>query len=141
MRWIAVGTCLLVLGFGLFSWSTAEAQNNTPATNTQTNTPANNTAPGNQVRDRQKGVLDFKPPVKDNFPQLFSRFINIMLALIAFVATIFIVVGGFQLAFSQGKAEAATAGKKTITWAVAGLIIALLAFAIVNIVDRLIFPK
>jgi uncharacterized membrane protein YjfL (UPF0719 family) len=39
---------------------------------------------------------------------------------------------------SQGNEEAVSAAKKTITWAVIGLVIALLSFSIVAIVQNLL---
>jgi len=133
---------VLMLGLGS-SILTAQAINgNTPQTNqtsptNQTNTPQ--TQAGEPV-DLNKGLIDFNQPVQGNFGTLLNRVINVLLGLIAGVSVIFIIIGGFRLAFSQGKTEAVTAGKKTITWAIAGLVVALLAFAIVRIVERIVYP-
>ncbi len=105
------------------------------------NTPPGNTAPVNtKPADLHKPIVPLDQPVKDNFIQLITRFVNLMIGLVAGLAVIFIIVGGFQLAFSRGSAEAVTTGKKTITWAIIGLVVALMAFAIVNIVERIVFP-
>lgn len=60
------------------------------------------------------------------------------LGVIAAWAVAFIVIGGFKMVISQGNEEAVTSGKKTITWAVLGLLVALLSFSIIIIVQNLI---
>lgn len=62
--------------------------------------------------------------------------INIAFALIGIVAVIVIILGGINYATSQGDASKITKGKKMLITGIVGLIIALLAFAIVNFVLR-----
>ncbi|MCF7844548.1 MAG: pilin [Kiritimatiellales bacterium] len=59
--------------------------------------------------------------------------INI-LGLMALVAVIVIVIAGVRLVISQGEQEAVEKSKKTILYAVVGLIIILLAQAIVSFI-------
>ncbi len=58
--------------------------------------------------------------------------------IIAIVSVGFIVLGGAELVVSAGNTEAVEKGKKTITWAIIGLIVALMSFSIVAIVENLI---
>lgn len=132
-----IGMALLLFG----TWLTpAQALNTTPAANNgqpgNTNTAGANS---NQPADHPKPILEFNKPINNTVSGLLQRAINILLGLIASVSVIFIMIGGFRLAFSQGKTEAIEAGKKTITWAIAGLVIALLAFAIVRIVLNILY--
>lgn len=60
--------------------------------------------------------------------------INVALGLIGFVAVVMIIFGGFQYITSSGDAAKVTKAKNTIMYGVIGLVIALLAFAIVNFV-------
>ena len=60
--------------------------------------------------------------------------INVALGLVAVVAVIFIIVGGVQYITSSGDTGKATKARNTILYAVIGLVVALLAFAIVNFV-------
>jgi len=57
-----------------------------------------------------------------------------ILSFMALVAVIVIVIAGVRMVISQGEQEAIEKGKKTILWALVGLIIILLASAIVQVV-------
>jgi len=59
---------------------------------------------------------------------------NIMLFVLGAVAVIMIVVGGIRYATSNGDQSAVKGAKDTILYAVVGLIVALIAYAIVNFV-------
>ncbi len=66
---------------------------------------------------------------------LMGFILNILFAFSGAVAVIFIIIGGYQYmtGMSSGGKEATGAGKKTITQAVIGLIVIVMASAIVNI--------
>ena len=59
---------------------------------------------------------------------------NIMLFILGAVAVIMIIVGGIRYATSNGDQSAVKGAKDTILYAVVGLIVALVAYAIVNFV-------
>jgi len=65
--------------------------------------------------------------------------INVVLGIIGFVAVAMIIVGGVQYTTSAGDATKVTKAKNTILYGVVGLVIALLAFAIVNFILTNIF--
>lgn len=65
---------------------------------------------------------------------VFAQFTNILLYLIGAISVIMIIFGGFRYVTSGGKSENITAAKNTIMYAVIGIIIALLSYAIVNFV-------
>lgn len=60
--------------------------------------------------------------------------INVLLYIVGAAAVIMLIVGGLRYITSGGDAQAATAAKNTIMYAIIGLIVALLAYAIVNFV-------
>lgn len=60
--------------------------------------------------------------------------INIILMIIGVIAVIMIIVGGIRYTLSGGDAGSTKSAKDTIMYAVIGLIVALLGFAIVNFV-------
>lgn len=60
--------------------------------------------------------------------------INIVLFVLGAVAVIMIIVSGFRYVLSGGDSSAVTAAKNTLFYAVIGLIVAILAYAIVNFV-------
>lgn len=70
--------------------------------------------------------------------QLIQRFLDILLTLAGVIAILFIVIGGYQYITSRGAEDQAKAGRKTMTYAIIGLIAILLAYTGVNIVVRLI---
>lgn len=67
-----------------------------------------------------------KTPVK--------KIINAILYIAGVLAVVMIIVGGIQMTTSAGNAGAVAKAKSTILWAVVGLIVAVLAYAIVNFV-------
>lgn len=60
--------------------------------------------------------------------------INILIAVIGIVAVIMLIVGGFRYVFSQGNEKAVQGAKDTILYAIIGIVVAILSFAIVNFV-------
>ena len=60
--------------------------------------------------------------------------INWILAILGIVAVIMVILGGFTYMTSQGDSTKVKRAKDTILYGIVGLIIALLAFAIVNFV-------
>ena len=65
---------------------------------------------------------------------MFERIVNAFLFIIGAVAVIMLVYGGFRYVTSGGDASAVTAAKNTILYAVIGIIVAILAYAIVDFV-------
>lgn len=65
--------------------------------------------------------------------------INVALGVIGFVAVVMIIMGGIQYTTSSGDAAKVTKAKNTILYGVVGLVIALLAFAIVNFILSNVF--
>lgn len=66
-------------------------------------------------------------------------FLTGFLGLVAATSVIFIIVGGLQMHLAFGNDEAVGTAKKTITWAVVGLVIAILSVAIVRIISNISF--
>lgn len=67
---------------------------------------------------------------------------NVILAIIGVVAILFIIIGAFQYVASAGNPESIGKAKTTILYAVIGLIVAILAFAVVNfIITGFMTPK
>lgn len=66
--------------------------------------------------------------------QIIATVTNVLLFLIGAIAVIMIIAGGIRYTTSNGNAEQVTKAKNTIMYAVAGLIIAIVAYAIVDFV-------
>ena len=60
--------------------------------------------------------------------------VNILLYVLGAIAVIMIVIGGIRYATSNGESSQISSAKNTILYAVIGLIVAVMAYAIVNFV-------
>jgi hypothetical protein len=63
---------------------------------------------------------------------IFKTITNAALFLIGAVSVLMLIYGGIRYTISGGDSSAVTAAKNTILYAIIGIIVALLAFAIVN---------
>lgn len=70
----------------------------------------------------------------DKAPDMVKNIINTLLYVLGIIAVIMIIIGGIRYVVSAGDSSAITAAKNTILYAVIGLVVAILAFAIVNFV-------
>lgn len=59
---------------------------------------------------------------------------NTLLLVVGIAAVIMLIIGGLRYIFSGGNNEQVNAAKNTILYAVIGIVVALLAYAIVNFV-------
>ena len=76
---------------------------------------------------------------EDDLMKVLNTVINVVLGVIGFVAVAMIILGGISYTTSQGDAAKTTKARNTILYGVVGLVIALLAFAIVNFVLNSVF--
>jgi len=68
-----------------------------------------------------------------------NKVINILIGLTAALAVVFIILGGYQYLTSVGNDEQIKTAHKTIIWGLVGVLIAMLAFAIVQILVNINF--
>ena len=98
---------------------------------------------------RAEGAADLIQKGADSTGQKDSRsagdlakdFVNIMLFAVGILAVIMLIWGGIRYVLSGGDSGAVSSAKKTILYAVVGLIVAILAYAIVNFVITTIAKK
>jgi ABC-type Co2+ transport system permease subunit len=84
--------------------------------------------------------LDCANPGEGNVPQnlfqgdgnVFTTIVNVLLFLIGAISVIMLIYGGIRYTISGGNSANVTAAKNTIMYAIIGLIVAFLAYAIVN---------
>lgn len=72
-------------------------------------------------------------------PGLAIVIINIVIGVLGIAAVAFIIVSGYRYTTAQGDPAAVAKARNGIIFSVAGLIVAILAFAIVNFVSQSIF--
>jgi len=70
----------------------------------------------------------------DDVGALIQTVVNILLYVLGAIAVIMIVVGGIRYTTSNGEAAQIKSAKDTILYSVIGLVVAMLAWAIVNFV-------
>jgi cytochrome bd-type quinol oxidase subunit 2 len=75
----------------------------------------------------------------DTVSTTITNVINILLFIIGAISVIMIIVGGIMYAVSAGDATQTGRAKNTILYAIIGLVVAFLAYAIVNwVIDRFV---
>ena len=73
--------------------------------------------------------------IKDkNLSNTLTNGINLAIGVIGFIAVVMIIYGGFMYTTSAGDSSKVTKAKNVIMYGIVGLVVALLAFAIVNFV-------
>ena len=65
---------------------------------------------------------------------IFTTISNVMLFIVGAISVIMIVIGGLRYVISGGNTANVTAAKNTILYAVVGLIVSMLAYAVINFV-------
>lgn len=77
--------------------------------------------------------------VSNEFKGAISQIYNVAIGIIIIMAVLMIIVGGYTLVFSAGRPELATKGKKQISGAIIGLVIAILSAVFLNFINPAIF--
>lgn len=65
---------------------------------------------------------------------VFRTITNVMLFLIGAISVIMLIIGGIRYVVSGGDSSAVQAAKNTILYAIVGIVVAILAYAVVNFV-------
>jgi hypothetical protein len=71
---------------------------------------------------------------QDSLLGFWAKIINTLLFLVGSVSVVMIIVGGIRYVVSNGEQAAITGAKNTILYAIVGLVVAIMAAAIVNFV-------
>lgn len=70
----------------------------------------------------------------DDINKIIQNVISLLLWAIGLISVIMIIIGGIRYTMSNGDANMVRAAKDTVMYAVIGLVVAMLAYAIVNFV-------
>jgi len=71
---------------------------------------------------------------------IFTTAVNIMLFVVGALSVIMIIIGGLRYVISGGNATAVSAAKNTVLYAIVGVVISFLAYAIINFVLGALTP-
>ncbi len=86
------------------------------------------------AQEIQKGVNDVGGTGEQTLGQRIQTIVNVLLYILGAIAVVMIVIGGVRYTTSNGDSGNIKTAKDTILYAVIGLIVAILAYAIVNFV-------
>lgn len=70
----------------------------------------------------------------DNASNMIHNIINLLIYAVGIISVIMIVIGGLRYTLSGGDSSGLNSAKNTIMYAVVGLVVAVMAYAIVNFV-------
>lgn len=85
--------------------------------------------------DREGGTIAM--PDQGSLGNLIGNTVSIIILIFALLAVIFVVKGGISLILSLGNEDKRKAAVRTIFYALVGLVVAILAYAIVSIVSSI----
>ena len=115
----------LVLGFGLFLQPA-------PAAHAAFDKGLSDGATSAQGKDQQGDAASLFG--EGGQGGIFRTITNVLLFLIGAISVIMLIVGGIRYVVSGGDSTAVTNAKNTILYAIVGIVVAILAFAVVNFV-------
>lgn len=79
-------------------------------------------------------LINEKDAEHTSFPEIVQNIINVILYIVGILAVVMIIFGGIQYTTSAGDTSKVTKAKNTILYGIVGLVISILAYAIVNFV-------
>lgn len=89
---------------------------------------------GDPDQSAAAGVVTNDGNTKTDFQTIMQRVLSILFIIIGVLSVIMIIVGGLRYTLANGDQAALKSAKNTILYAVVGLVISILAVAIVNFV-------
>ncbi|MBC7564971.1 hypothetical protein H7100_01930 [Candidatus Saccharibacteria bacterium] len=69
-----------------------------------------------------------------------STITNVLLFIVGALSVIMLIIGGLRYVISAGNSTAVTAAKNTVLYAIVGLVISFLAFAVINYIISSLAP-
>jgi len=85
-----------------------------------------------------KIATDVGLPKYASFGDFFLDLIKLALAIVFLIAVVFIIIGGYRMITSAGNEETITKAKSTLTWALIGLVVVILAWIITAAITELL---
>ena len=86
---------------------------------------------GDQIREGIDATND-DPSSSADLNDVFKTVVNVLLYVIGALSVVMLIFGGIRYTLSAGDSNKVTAAKNTIMYALIGLVVAFLAYAIVN---------
>ena len=86
------------------------------------------------IGEVKKGINQVNDGNNTSLTDFIKNIINILLFVIGVIAVIMIIVGGIRYVTSAGDSSAVSSAKDTVLYSVIGLVVAIMAYALVNFV-------
>lgn len=83
----------------------------------------------------------FPPAANENVGSLATIIVQVLIATAGVLSFIFIIIGGFKIVTSGGDSKKLDSAKSTILYAIIGVMVALLALAIINLVQGFVYSN
>lgn len=80
----------------------------------------------------------FPPAANPNVGSLASTILQVLISLAGVLAFVFVIIAGLKMVTSGGDSKKLDSAKSTLFYAIIGLLVALLALVIVNLVQRFV---
>lgn len=130
MKLVVAGLITLLVGIGLFAVAPVEVSAANPLSSSCANAPAGDpVCASNNSGQQLFGANSF-----------WTNIVNTMIFIVGTVSVLMIVVGGLRYVLSGGDSSATTSAKNTILYAIIGVVVALMAYAIINFVVIRLIP-
>jgi hypothetical protein len=126
---IIIATCLVMVGIAATPLAVSAADENAGSDGNA----ATKISDGLKKVGGDKNTVSLEDQIK--------TIVNVMLFLLGAIAVIMIIIGGIRYATSNGDASATKAAKDTVLYAVIGLVVAILAYAIVGFIVNTAFKS
>ena len=78
-----------------------------------------------------------EPPTLDKLGDVFGNFVSAILGFAGITLFVLLVVGGFKFITSGGDPKAIEGARKTITYAIMGLVLLLLSYLILVLIEEI----
>ncbi len=83
-----------------------------------------------------KGANNVRTGASRSLPETIQQITNVLLFLLGAISVIMLVVGGFKFVTSGGSPEQVKSAKNTIMYSIVGVVVAIVAYAVVDWVIR-----
>jgi len=83
-------------------------------------------------------ATDLGLPKYDSFSAFLIDFITVLLSVIFIIAVLFAIISGYRMVTSGGNEETLEKARKSLTWAIGGMVVVLLAWLLVWVVATLL---
>ena len=129
---LGVAVVLAIAGVGAAAVNTGEVYADGCTYNETTNDC--DCAPGASEAERGACVAGHGLQNNKTLEQIVNEIVNMILYIVGILAVVMVIVGGIQYTLSAGDQAKVTKAKNMIVYGIVGLVIAILAYAIVNFV-------